>query len=197
VRTPRSAGDHPGDDAAVTIREARHDAAPADAYRLAFFAHVREDATYRGALVVVTTDGDPLDFVYTESVTLSRLSQRLLGPRVGGYMIERVLLPPLLEQAGAGVMLLCFDDPALLQRRVRLPVPCIVFAPGDAAHRAGAWVTETVRAGDAPPETCWLPPQHREPATRSLEVALADMAPFSVREPFAQLRAAIAELNGQ
>lgn len=175
--------------------EGTREAAGAGEVRLAFFTHAREDATWRGPMVVVAADGDPLDFVYTEPVAMSRLSLRLLGPRVDGYMIERVLLPPLLEKAGAGVRLICFEDAAILQRRVKLPMPCVVFESADAVHRAGAWVVETALGADGATQTFWVPPDHREPAMGWLLHVMAEMAPFGLAEPFAQLRAAMADVQ--
>ena len=48
---------------------------------IAYFAHAKEGSTYWGALVLVTPEGDPLDFIYTEPVTLSPFMLRLLGAR--------------------------------------------------------------------------------------------------------------------
>jgi hypothetical protein len=52
---------------------------------IAYFAHQTQGATYLGALVVVTFEGDPVDFAYTDPVTLSRFSQQLFGAPADGH----------------------------------------------------------------------------------------------------------------
>lgn len=179
----------------TTFDTRRHGAA--DEPALGFFAHQRDDGTWRGALLVLDARCDPLDFAYTEPVSLNRLTLSLLGPRLEGYVIERVLVPPLLAKAGGGVRLLCFDDPLLLQRRVKLPVPCAVLAAGDAAHRDGAWVVETVKGNGGAKLSLWVVPDHREPALLALQGAMAELAPFGLDEPFTQLRAALADVGAR
>ena len=83
---------------------------------IAYFAHQKQGSAYLGALVVVSFEGDPVDFAYTDPVTLNRFSAQLLGARADGYMISRVLLEPLLKQVKAPG-LVCFDEPQVLLRR--------------------------------------------------------------------------------
>jgi hypothetical protein len=180
-------------DPPVTMREASPAPGPAADERLGFFVFRRDEATYQAGLMVASLDGDPLDFVYTEPVTLSRVSLRLLGPRADGYVVERVLLPPLLEQAGSGLRILCLDDPAILQRKVRLGLPCAVLAPPSSAARRGAWVQEGV--GPGAEGTWWVPQDAREAAVEALRGALAGLSPDEVAAAFAQLRAAMAEVK--
>ena len=162
---------------------------------LGYFAHVRDAMAYWGALVLLTPDGDPSELFYTEPVHLNRLTHQLLGPRADAYVIERVLLKPLLEQAGHGAAsALCFDDPAVLQRRLRLPVPAAVLAPPEAAHRAGSWRFQTIPDGDRR-EGCWVQPETGDAVIRALQEAAEGMAPFGLRDPFRQLRAAMTEIR--
>lgn len=162
---------------------------------IGYFAHVREAAAAWGALVLMTVDGDPLDFLYTEPVTVGRLTQTLLGARADGYVLARVLLAPLLEQAGPRLTLLCLDDPALLQRRFQFEVPVAVTAPADAPHKDGAWTAESLANGDGTTHTWWLGGDAREAALARLREAAAAMAPFGLLDPFRQLRAAMAEVR--
>jgi hypothetical protein len=162
-----------------------------------YFAHAREAAMAWGALVLVTPAGDPVDFLYTDPVTVSRLTHRLLGPRVDAYLVGQVLLQPLLEQAGARLSLLCFDAPALLQRDFTFAVPAAVHAAGDAVHRDGAWVCEIVSTGNGHDHTWWLASATRAAAAATLRQATAAMAPFGILDPFAQLRAGMAEVRGE
>jgi len=162
---------------------------------IGYFAHVRDAMAYWGALVLLTPDGDPSELFYTEPVNLNRLTHQLLGPRADAYVIERVLLRPLLEQVGNGATAaVCFDDPAVLQRHLRLAVPVAVLAPKEAAHRAGAWRFQTIPDGDHA-EGCWVQPESAETALQALAEAAAGMAPFGLRDPFRQLRAAMAEIR--
>ena len=125
---------------------------------IGYFAHAREAASAWGALVLVTAEGDPVDFLYTDPVLLNRLTNRLLGPRLDGYLVTRVLLAPLLEQAGHRLSLLCFDETAILQRRLESDVPVAVFAARDTTHKEGAWIAESLPSGNGHDHTCWLAP---------------------------------------
>jgi hypothetical protein len=163
---------------------------------IGYFVHRREAAVSWAALVQVTPEGDPVDFLYTDPLTLNGFTRRLLGARVDAYLVGRVLLGPLLAQAGEGLSLLCFDDPSVLLRRLEPKPPMAVFAPRDAAHKAGAWVAETVAVGNGD-QNWWLAPETADAAVRVLQQAAAAMAPFGILEPFAQLRAAMVELKGE
>lgn len=162
---------------------------------IGYFAHVRDATAYWGALVLLTPDGDPSELFYTEPVHLNRLTHQLLGARADAYVIERVLLRPLLEQAGNGATAaVCFDDPAVLQRRLRLSVPAAVLAAADATHRAGSWRFQTIPDGDRS-EGCWVQPESGDAALQALKEAADGMAPFGLRDPFRQLRAAMTEIR--
>jgi hypothetical protein len=171
--------------------------APPDPPLIGYFAHVREAATAWGALVLMTPDGDPLDFLYTEPVTVGRLTHALLGTRIDGYVLARVLLAPLLEQAGARLALLCLDDAALLQRRFSFEVPVAVAAAPDAPHKEGAWTAEALANGDGQTHTWWVGTGAREAAVAQLREAAAAMSPFGIVDPFRQLRAAMAEVRAE
>lgn len=164
---------------------------------IGYFAHVREAASAWGALVLVTAEGDPVDFLYTDPVTLNRLTNRLLGPRLDSYLVTRVLLSPLLEQAGHRLSLLCFDDPAILQRRLESDVPVAVFAARDTTHKDGAWIAESLPSSNGHDHNWWLAPQTCTAALAALKQTAAAMAPFGILEPFNQLRAAMAEVRGE
>ena len=164
---------------------------------IGYFVHRREAAVSWAALVQVTPEGDPVDFLYTDPLTLNGFTRRLLGSRVDAYLVGRVLLDPLLEQAGGRLSLLCFDDPAVLLRRLDPKLPMAVFAPRDAAHKAGAWVAETVALGNGGDQSWWLAPETADAAVRALQQTAAAMAPFGILEPFAQLRAAMVEVKGE
>lgn len=162
---------------------------------IGYFAHVRDAMAYWGALVLLTPDGDPSELFYTEPVHLNRLTHQLLGARADAYVIERVLLKPLLEQAGnRATAVLCFDDPAVLQRRLRLSVPVAVLAPAESAHRAATWRFQTLGDGDRE-EGCWVQPETGDAVVQALREAAEGMAPFGLREPFRQLRAAMTEIR--
>jgi len=165
---------------------------------IGYFAHVREGNTAWGALVLVTPEGDPVDFLYTDPVTVGRLTHTLLGPRMDGYLVDRVLLAPLVEQAGPRLALVCLDDPALLQRRPGFAVAVAVLAPPDAAHKEGAWAAETMPNGSGgPAHTWWLSGDARAEAMARLRQAAEVLAPFGILEPFQHLRAAMAEVRAE
>jgi hypothetical protein len=169
------------------------ESSPADE-TIAYFAHQKQGNAYVGALVVVSYEGDPVDFAYTDPVILNRFSLQLLGARADGYMISRVLLEPLLKQVKApGVV--CFDEPYVLLRRPVAGPPRVVFARADAAHKDGAWSFHELATGAGPSEGCWVAPAGDASVAVRLQKAAAVMAPFALREPFQKLRAAMAELG--
>jgi hypothetical protein len=161
---------------------------------IAYFAHQKQGAAYLGALVVVSFEGDPVDFAYTDPVTLNRFSVQLLGARADGYMISQVLLEPLLKQVKAPG-LVCFDEPHVLVRRPLAALPSVVFAPAEAAHKAGAWAFQKLGNGVASSEGCWVSAAGDASVAGKLQKIAAAMAPFGLREPFRQLRAAMGELG--
>ena len=166
---------------------------PADE-TIAYFAHQKQGNAYVGALVVVSYEGDPVDFAYTDPVTLNRFSLQLLGARADGYMIARVLLEPLLKQVKApGVVL--FDEPHVLLRRPAGGPPSVVFAGADAAHKDGAWSFHEPVNRAGPTEGYWVSPAGDASVAARLQKAAAVMAPFALREPFEKLRAAMGELG--
>ena len=109
-------------------------------------------------------------------------------------MISRVLLEPLLKQVKAPG-LVCFDEPHVLLRRPVGGPPSVVFAPADAAHKAGPWTFQKLGNGAGPAEGCWVSPAGDASVAGKLQKVAAAMAPFGLREPFRQLRAAMGELG--
>ncbi len=162
--------------------------------RLGYFAHERDGATFRGALAVLTIEGDPVDLVYTDPVSVSRLTQALLGPRLDAYMLARVLAEPLLAQAKEKPTVVCFEDARLLLRHLRLGVPAVVMADPDAPHRETGWRLEQIGNGAADRDLLWVTQQGQKATVALLEEARRTMAPFGIREPFRQVKAAIAAL---
>jgi len=167
------------------------DARIAAGARLGYVAHERDASSCRGALVVLTLDGDPLDLVYTDPVPLGRLVETLLGPRLDAYLLARVLVAPLLAQARERPTLLCFEEPRLLLRRLSLDLPAVVLAEPDLPHRPDCW---RPRQLGAEREAVWLGADSNGFPLGVLEEARRGMAPAGLREPFRQLRAAMAAL---
>jgi hypothetical protein len=160
--------------------------------RLGYFAYQKQGATYTAALVVVSAEGDPLDFAHTDPVALNRFSLQLLGARADGYMVARVLLEPLLRQVATPAVV-CFDDAQVLQRRLVLDQPAIVFAARDAPHKDSHWAFQTLGAARSS-EAFWISRGTEPSVVRRLQHVATAMAPFGLREPFVQLRAAMSEL---
>ncbi len=163
---------------------------------IAYFAYQRQGATYLGALVVVSLEGDPLDFAYTDPVTLNSFSLRLLGSRADGYMVSRILLEPLLRQVKTPLFV-CFDDAQVLHRRLRLAQPGVVFADAGLPHKEGHWVPHALKDGPNTTLHCWITYNADKGLLGRIRQAAEAMAPFDITEPFKQLRAAMAEMHGQ
>jgi hypothetical protein len=158
---------------------------PGDA--LGYLAQVTDSHTYVGGLFVVGPEGDPLDFAYTEPVTLSPLERFLLGGRADAYVLTRVMLPALIAQAKVQPSILLMEDASVLVRRVNGATPVVVAAAEDARVKDGAW--EPI---DADGETFWASPNA---PVHLLTRAIVEMAPFTIREPFEQLRRTLAEMR--
>lgn len=110
--------------------------------------HVDGDA-YIGGLLVVDRNGDPVDFTYTDPVTLTWPTRVLFGPRLPAYIATRVLAPPLLKSASVTPTVLCFDDGTVLSRHCLLDAPVAVFAPRSSTASAQRWRPLDLGAGDA------------------------------------------------
>jgi hypothetical protein len=153
-----------------------------------YFVHLREASTFWGALLLLNDEADPVDLVTTEPVSLGAVHALLLGPRAEGHVLARVLLPPLLKQAGTRPGLILFDTPVVLLRRLDLPVALGVLAPSDAAHMPDWW-TWVEHSG------VWVPSHGSDAALVAIENLAKVMRPFTLDEPFSRLRAAVGELR--
>jgi len=168
---------------------------PASGSRLGYVALERDGSACRGAMVVLTVEGDPVDLVYTDPVAISRITEGLLGPRLDAYLLARVMMEPLTSQAREKPSILCFDEAGLLLRRLATEVPAVVLADAEAAHRADYWRLGHVGGRGGGREPVWVDAASRDGGPLALlDEARRAMAPFGLRDPFRQLHAAIAAL---
>jgi hypothetical protein len=155
---------------------------------MGYFSHLRKDWTWVGGLLVVTLDGDPVDFAYTDPLDVNVLQRHLLGKRLDSWVLTHGLAVPLLAQTPNRPTVLCFDDPAVLLARVGLGAPVMVVAASDAPRQSASW--EALPALDGVGEA-WVTAGCREQALPFLTQAASRMAPFGLAEPFQRVRQAL------
>ncbi|HET9316599.1 MAG TPA: hypothetical protein VFQ51_13480 [Vicinamibacteria bacterium] len=160
---------------------------------LGYVAQVGDGHTYVGGLFLVGPEGDPLDFAYTEPVTLSPLERFLLGPRAEAYLLARVMMPALVAQAKVRPSVLVLDDASLLLRRARVELPVVVVALESGVVKDGAW--ERLEAAGAAGLAMWVSQGSQDGARGHVERAIAEMAPFTILEPFEQVRRTLREMR--
>jgi hypothetical protein len=159
---------------------------------LGYLAQVVDAQTHVGGLFVVGPEGDPLDFVYTEPVAVSPLERFLLGSRADAYVLARVMLPALLAQVKIWPQVILTEEPSVLLRRVDGDVPLVVLAPESAAAKDGEWERLDMDSLDG--VAFWS--NGSELAVRPhLERAMTEMAPFTLKEPFEQIRRTLGEMR--
>jgi hypothetical protein len=160
---------------------------------LGYVAQVGDGHTYVGGLLVVGPEGDPLDFAYTEPVTLSPLERFLLGPRTEAYLLARVMMPALVAQAKVRPSVLVLDDTTLLLRRPGTDLPVVVVALESGVVKEGVW--EPLAPAGAAGFAVWVSRASQDGARGHIERAIAEMAPFSIMEPFEQVRRTLREMR--
>lgn len=162
-----------------------------------YFVRETDGASHVGALLVVTGEGDPVDFVYTEPLVLRALVLALLGERAESHVVLHLLTEPLLAKLQAPPSLLLYEEASLLQRQVSLEMPCAVLAGGDLARRGADWEEAPAPTGDGLRRKVWVPTACGRQAKGLIEAAAAALAPLALEEPFARVRAALQELRRQ
>lgn len=160
---------------------------------LGYVAQVGDGHSYVGGLFVVGSEGDPLDFAYTEPVTLSPLERFLLGPRVEAYLLARVMMPALVAQVKVRPSLILLDETSLLLRRPAAELPLVVLALETTVVKEGAWEALTPNGGAG--FAMWVSKGSQDGARGHLERAIAEMAPFTILEPFEQVRRTLREMR--
>jgi hypothetical protein len=160
---------------------------------LGYVAQVGDGHGYVGGLFVVGPEGDPLDFAYTEPVTLSPLERFLLGPRAEAYLLARVMMPALVAQAKLRPSVLVLDDATLLLRRPGTDLPVVVVALENGLVKDGAW--ERLEPAGAAGLLVWVSQGSQDGARGHIEHAIAEMAPFTILEPFEQVRRTLREMR--
>lgn len=158
---------------------------------LGYVAQVIDEGAYYGGLLLLTVEGDPIEFAYTDRVEVTSLQRILLGKRMETYVVSQVLTPPLWDRVQKKPQALCFDEASLLERTLSLPAPVVVFADMGAGHRPAAWTWQSAEADVA--AGAWHQVDRTRQTTALLEVARTAMSPIDIREPFRQLREAIVE----
>jgi hypothetical protein len=165
-----------------------------DGSTIGFISYISEGHTYRGGLLVVDLDGDPVDFAHTDPVKLNRVTRPLFGERFSGYLVGHVLAVPLLDGIGTKPAVLCFEEPGILARQVPFDLPLALLAP-DAVACNSRW-SRLDLSRDQGMEASWLAETKKKHKVRQiLKKASSRFAPCLLSEPFERLRAALHEVG--
>jgi hypothetical protein len=161
---------------------------------LGYVGHICREDAYRGGLLIVDLDGDPVDFAHTRSVAIQPLSRTLFGDRFGGYF-SKAVATPLLQAVGHTPSVLCFDDFGLLSRNLSLSVPVALLAPPHVVVPEN-WTPMDLRPAREQ-NGVWCAASGSERKVESvLAAACRRFMPFSLGEPFARVRRALNEAMG-
>jgi hypothetical protein len=162
---------------------------------LGYVAHVCRGRQFRGGLLIVDLDGDPVDFAHTRPVSIEPLSQTLFGDRFGGYF-SKAIARPLLRAVKHAPNVLCFDDFGLLNRTLSLPVAVALLAPPRVVM-PGRWTAMDI-APAREQNGVWCAADGSERAVKPiLQAACRRFIPFTLGEPFARVRKALSEVVGE
>lgn len=165
-----------------------------DGNTIGFISYISEGRAYRGGLLIVDLDGDPVDFAHTAPVRLNRVTRPLFGDRFSGYLVGHVLAEPLLDWIDTKPDVLCFDDPGILARQVPFDLPLALLA-SDGVACDSRWSPLDL-GRDQGAESSWLVEATRKHKAREiLKTATSRFAPCLLSEPFERLRAALHEVG--
>jgi hypothetical protein len=99
--------------------------------RIGYISVQSNQDVHWGGLLVVDADGDPVEFTHTETMKLAPLMSTLLGQRLPGFVVTRLMSGPLLDCCTMKPDVVCFEEATVLHRRIDLNIPVAVFVPAD------------------------------------------------------------------
>ncbi len=154
--------------------------------------------SHLGGLLVVDADGDPVEFVHTELVKLTLLMRTLLGSRMHGFVVTRLITGPLLSCCMTPPDIVCFDEPAVLYRRLDLNIPAAVLAPADSEVDDTQWQRlEPQHCYNSHKGQWWGQISFFQEVQSLLEAVSRSMSPSSLVDPFECLGEALKQIQTQ
>lgn len=154
---------------------------------------IQNDIT--GGILVIDSSGDPAEFVTTDPISIKWPTRILFGSRLSGYIEASVVAPAVIRSLKSKLILLCFDNPSILLRKVDLNVPVAVCASSSVPHNDRHWQRiDTLNPKDD--QKCWWAAPTAINEIRTLiEEASHVLAPAPSYEPFDRLKEALTNNN--
>jgi hypothetical protein len=156
--------------------------------------HAQADG-FVGGLLILDGSGDPVDFAYTDPITVGWPSRVLFGTRLAAYIAARALAPPLLGAVTVKPAVLCFDDPSVLARRCSLDTPVAVCCPAGTRAPTRYWRELPLETSAHSPQHSWWGQVATADRVESILASIADSrSPAEMIEPFDRLRLALRQV---
>lgn len=156
-----------------------------------FIATRANDNDMTGGILVLDSNGDPVEFVVTDPISIKWPTRILFGSRLSGYIETKVVAPALIKSLASKLILLCFDNPSILLRKVDLGIPVAVCAGGSVPYSTMHW-KKLEDPDPAGAQHCWWSAPTAEHKIRDLlENTSLILAPAPSHEPFARVREAL------
>ncbi len=144
-----------------------------------------------GGILVIDSCGDPAEFVITDSISIKWPTRILFGSRLSGYIEANVVAPSVIKSLKSKLILLCFDNPSTLLRKVDLDIPVAVYAANSALHNDRHWQRIDTPNLEDDQKCWWAAPTAANEIRTLIEEAGRVLAPAPSYEPFARLQEAL------
>lgn len=139
------------------------------------------DGTLRGGYLIVSEQGRPLEFHFTQPVVFSKQERLLYGRQFGTLVHAEQIAKPLTDRQSVSPRAIITDRPTVLSLRTSVPAPVICVALDGLNGRA--------------PGSMHISCHADYPNDRQAFDRLRELAPthFDWLEPFERIQAALAE----
>jgi hypothetical protein len=171
---------------------------PVNIFQMAAFGFIgtcsnQNDVT--GGILVIDSSGDPAEFVITDPISIKWPTRILFGSRLSGYIEANVVAPAVIKSLKSKLILLCFDNPSILLRKVDLDIPVAVCAASSALHNDRHWQRIDTLNLEDDHKSWWAAPTAANEIRALIEEAGRILAPAQSHEPFARLKDALMNSN--
>jgi hypothetical protein len=163
------------------------EARPAGTPNLGFLTVLHEANGYLGGYLVTNVWGRPLEFRLSTAVQPNKVQQILYGPTLEPYLYADLIGKALYDKAGVPVQLVVTDRRPALDLRLRVDVPVVWLAAGDAAEGA------CVRPAGGGRGAVFSHPLYPADVPAARELLGRVEAALDLGEPFVRIREAMSE----
>jgi hypothetical protein len=170
---------------------------PSDSPTIAYYTVVEDERTgWTGGLLLLNSNGRPLEFQCTLPVRPSRAHEILFGPTLRSHLIGEVIGPLLVDKCRTPILLLCCDQPEALHMNPSAGFP-MVLVDQAAEQEEGPINDDTMTNFVAVPlagSTLRVAKENAD-QVRAMTSRLVDLP--DATEPFQRIREAIKEAQSQ